>query len=294
MSDLHRLFPARLRGADLFTLDRNLGGLLRSQAGEAMVRHSAALTRFGAFAGGLADEEAEYTDRFAPPVLEPYDRDGVLVNRIRLNPLAERTDKEAYALGAVGLSFGAEPAPFLLTFAMGYLLSQSNLSLHCPVTMTGAVAYVLDRFGPPALRARYLGALTRMDGQALSGGTWATERQGGSDIGATTTRAVADGDAARLYGLKWFASNPAGGLSCDGAAGGRGARHGGARPLSRALRPSGWRGQCHSHPAAEGQARHPRRAHGRAGSRWRAGLSPRRAPARRPPHDGSADLQPDP
>ena len=213
MGDLHRLFPQPLRGANLFDLDKNLGGLLETEAAGAMGRHGAALTRFGTFAGGLADEEAEYTDRFAPPLLEPYDRDGVLVNRIRLNPLAERTYREVYALGAVGLNYTPEPAPFLLTFAMGYLLSQSNLSLHCPVTMTGAVAYVLDRFGPAPLRARYLDSLTRMDGQALSGGTWATERQGGSDVGATATRAVADGTDVRLYGLKWFASNCAGGLS---------------------------------------------------------------------------------
>lgn len=72
---------------------------------------------------------------------------------------------------------------------------------------------MLQRFAPEALRDRYLPRLTRMDGEALSGGTWATERQGGSDIGATTTRAVTDGEEARLYGLKWFASNPAGGLA---------------------------------------------------------------------------------
>jgi alkylation response protein AidB-like acyl-CoA dehydrogenase len=209
MSDLHRLYPERVRGTNLFTLDKILTDFLAAEAAP----HLAALERFGAFAGGPADEEAEYTDRHAPPVLEPYDRDGTLVNRIRLNPLAERTNRDVYALGAVGLSFGPQPACFLLHFAMGYLLSQANLSLHCPVTMTGAVAYVLDRFGPPALRARYLGELTRMDGGALAGGTWATERQGGSDVGATTTRAVGDGEDARLFGLKWFASNPAGGLS---------------------------------------------------------------------------------
>jgi alkylation response protein AidB-like acyl-CoA dehydrogenase len=217
MSDLPLQFPQALRGANLFALDRNLASYLEAEAGAAMGRHGEALFRFGAFAGGLADEEAEYTDRFAPPLLEPYDRAGALVNRIRLNPLAERANREVYELGAVGLNYGPDPAPFLLTFAMGYLLSQSNMSLHCPVTMTGAVAYVLDRFGPAALKARYLPALTRMDGKALTGGTWATERQGGSDVGATQTRAVAEGEPAggdvRLYGLKWFATNPAGGLS---------------------------------------------------------------------------------
>lgn len=212
MAGLEHEFPFPVRGTNLYVLDRNLKNFWR-YAPMDIAPWAAPLERFGQFAGGVADEEAEYTDRFAPPVLEPYDRDGTLVNHIRISPLAERVGREVYELGAVGLNYASDPAPFLVTFAMGYLLSQSNLSLHCPLTMTGAVAYVLDRFAPPPLRARHLSAVTRMDGQALSGGTWATERHGGSDVGATTTRAVLNGDEARLYGLKWFASNPAGGLA---------------------------------------------------------------------------------
>src|SRR5690606_38998072 len=48
---------------------------------------------------------------------------------------------------------------------------------------------------------------------ARSGGTWATEQHGGSDIGATTTVARPDGDAWRLTGLKWFTSNVNGGIA---------------------------------------------------------------------------------
>ena len=96
---------------------------------------------------------------------------------------------------------------------MGYLLSEADVALHCPVTMTGAVAYVLDRFAPRDTRTKYLSQLTRMDGAALSGGTWATELHGGSDIGATTTTARREGDHVRLNGLKWFTSNANGGLA---------------------------------------------------------------------------------
>jgi alkylation response protein AidB-like acyl-CoA dehydrogenase len=83
--------------------------------------------------------------------------------------------------------------------------------------MTGAVAYVLSRQGPAAVRDRYLPMLTRRDGEALTGGTWATELHGGSDIGGTTTVARPVGDQLgyhwRLSGLKWFASNANGGLA---------------------------------------------------------------------------------
>jgi alkylation response protein AidB-like acyl-CoA dehydrogenase len=52
-----------------------------------------------------------------------------------------------------------------------------------------------------------------MDGKALTGGTWATELHGGSDVGATTTTARHEGDHVRLNGLKWFTSNANGGLA---------------------------------------------------------------------------------
>jgi hypothetical protein len=99
--------------------------------------------------------------------------------------------RQVYEHGIVGLNHGPSAEPFLLTFAMGYLLAQSDISLHCPATLTGAVAYVLGRLAPPALRDRYLPDLIRQDGRAWTGATWATERQGGSDMGAATTMARA-------------------------------------------------------------------------------------------------------
>ena len=96
---------------------------------------------------------------------------------------------------------------------MGYVLAQADISLHCPVTLTGAVAYVLASHAPEAVRQRFLYDVVRMDGQAKTGGTWATEQHGGSDVGATTTVAVATGDGFALHGLKWFTSNANSGLA---------------------------------------------------------------------------------
>jgi len=96
---------------------------------------------------------------------------------------------------------------------MGYLLAQADISLHCPVTLTGAVAYVLKSHAPDAVRQRYLYDVIRMDGHAKTGGTWATEQHGGSDVGATTTVAIPSGDRFALHGLKWFTSNANSGLA---------------------------------------------------------------------------------
>jgi alkylation response protein AidB-like acyl-CoA dehydrogenase len=204
---------AEAQKRDLFRNDPNLQRLLKRSLGAGYSRWEPGLAEFGAWVGDVVDRAAAYTDRHAPPYLETYDAQGQVANRIIRNPAWVAASREAYERGVVGLNYMPDPAPFEVTFAMGYLLSQADVSLHCPVTMTGAVAYVLDRYGPPAVRAGYRERLTRMDGEALTGGTWATELHGGSDIGATTTTARPERDHWRLNGLKWFASNADGGLS---------------------------------------------------------------------------------
>lgn len=158
------------------------------------------------------DAQANYTDRYAPPALESYGRDGNLVNRIVANPTYDQQHQECYRRGIIGLPY-AENAPHLVSFAMGFLLSQADISLHCPVTLTGAVAYVLGYHAGEKLRAKYLHDVTRMDGLTKTGGTWATEKHGGCDVGATTTTAVRSGDHFALHGLKWFTSNANSGLA---------------------------------------------------------------------------------
>ncbi len=171
-----------------------------------MVEYGQPLAGFSRWTRTEVDAQANYTDRYAPPVLEAYDCAGEVVNHVVLNRWYDEQHTEVYRRGIVGLPY-LEKAPHLLTFAMGYLLSQSDISLHCPVTLTGAVAYVLAHHAPDDVRHRYLYDLVRTDGLGKTGGTWATEQHGGSDIGATTTKAIADGDVFRLHGLKWFTSN---------------------------------------------------------------------------------------
>jgi hypothetical protein len=158
------------------------------------------------------DAQANYTDRYASPALETYDRNGSVANRIVANPPYDMQHQEIYRRGAIGLPY-TESAPHLLSFAMGFLLSQADISLHCPVTLTGAVAYVLGYHASNDMRDKYLHELTRMDACTAAGGTWVTELHGGSDVGATTTTAVPQAGRFALHGLKWFASNANSGLA---------------------------------------------------------------------------------
>ena len=199
--------------AKMFETDPQLQRILSRIAPQAARRWHDHLARFGAWVAADVEPQAVYTDAAAPPFLVSFDRAGTPVNDVRTNPLWDAVSRGVYERGIVGLNYGPDPAPFAITFAMGYLLAQADLAVHCPATMTGAVAYVLSRFAPDGLRDRYLGRLTAMDGTALTGGTWATELHGGSDVGATTTTATPAGSHVLLDGLKWFTSNPVGGLA---------------------------------------------------------------------------------
>lgn len=177
-----------------------------------MAGYSQPLAEFHDWVLTEVDAQANYTDRYAPPGLETYDRNGEVVNRVVLNRWYDEQHQELYRRGIIGLPC-TEKAPHLLTFAMGYVLAQADISLHCPVTLTGAVAYVLSSHAPDVVRQKFLCDVVRMDGLAKTGGTWATEQHGGSDVGATTTTAIPRGDRFALHGLKWFTSNANSGLA---------------------------------------------------------------------------------
>lgn len=205
--------PPAIRGLNLFTTDRDLQRRLARRSPDLLPRFGDRLAEFGAWVGEAVEAQADYTSRHAPPRLESHDGSGAPAGRVVLNAEYRACHADAYRRGVVGLAFGPERAPHLLSFVMGGVLSQADVSLHCPVTLTGAVAWALDRLAPDLVRSHWLPQLTRMDGQALSGGTWATELHGGTDVAATTTVAEPDGAAWRLTGLKWFTSNAGAGVA---------------------------------------------------------------------------------
>lgn len=169
----------------------------------------AALSELGELTGTLIDEQAEYSDRHAPPRLESHDRDGQPANVVRYNPLYEEARRRVYSLGVVGRCYGDDALPPMFHFASVYVICQADTGLACPVTLTGATAHIVARYGTTTQQQRYLpGLAAREERPFLGGATWVTEVQGGSDVGAAETVAVAadDGDWL-LTGEKWFCSN---------------------------------------------------------------------------------------
>lgn len=171
------------------------------------------LQAFGELAANDIDERARHTDREGAPRLEKYDRLGEDISRVWVNEGYRKTVAETYGTGIVGYVHKDIPelgrkGNYVYSFAQGYLLSQSEPGFYCPVTLTMATAYLLEHYADEELKAKFLPHVAATgDIELFEGATFLTERQGGSDVGANTVRAVAEDGHYRLYGEKYFASN---------------------------------------------------------------------------------------
>ncbi len=215
MSDTASIRPETARwpvspdGLNLYDLDWNLQTFVDSAD---LALDPDMLSSFGAWVSGPLEAQARYSDRFAPPqavdFLTTAGVPGDKTKTIVFNPAYQEAQREAYRRGGVGLAYRGAKPDHKVSFVLGYLLSKSDISTHCPVTLTGAVAYILQKHASEEVREKYLPDLIRMDGHAKTGGTWVTEKHSGTNAGATTciARKAPDGTW-RLYGEKWFASN---------------------------------------------------------------------------------------
>jgi alkylation response protein AidB-like acyl-CoA dehydrogenase len=203
-------------GRNLFTSDPALLSLAQLYIPAPLLEHlSPHLHCLGAMAGGRLDALAAAADQ-NKPVMHHRTRTGEDRQRIEKNPAYTEMERLAFAeLGIAALSHRGgvldwpDPMPPAAKYLLVYLFVQAEFGLMCPVSMTDSLARTLRRFGDPALVARYLPALTSQDMDGLAqGAMFMTEAAAGSDIAATTVRALPDGDDWRLWGEKWFCSNP--------------------------------------------------------------------------------------
>ena len=197
-------------GLDWYATDPNLRLLLDRHLPDDSDRSFAEehVARYGQLCGGPIAVRAEITDKHGP-VLERYDHWGFEVDRIVHHFTWEESKADLVRAGFTGLPYHAgRPVPAVLTAAMCYLVSQAETAIYCGLGMTSGAADIVERYAPEPVRDELLRRLTSMDpDEAWEGGMFLTERQGGSDVGANTTRAVRDGDEWRLYGEKFFCSN---------------------------------------------------------------------------------------
>jgi alkylation response protein AidB-like acyl-CoA dehydrogenase len=202
-------------GMNFYRADPALADLLRIYLPEALFRHvEPHLDRLGQLAGGHLDECARLADRHTP-ILHQRDRFGRDVQWIEYHPAYRELERAAFGefgIHAMSIREGilGWPAsyPVVAKHAFTFLFNQAEFGLGCPINVTDGCAKLLANFGSEELKARYLDGLTQTDmGKLTQGGQFMTEKEGGSDVGTLTTRALPEGGHWRLHGEKWFCSN---------------------------------------------------------------------------------------
>ena len=220
LSDLptHRVEnqPPPLVDVDLYAADPGLQAAVdRSGAGWAGER----LHAMGEAAGSAEVlEKGDLANRH-PPELHAFDRYGHRIDQVEFHPAYHDLLGLGLRAGAGSVAWTAEqPGGHTAHAAMEYLLTQAEAGVCCPVTMTYASVPTIRQ--NPALAAEWLPRILNpaYDGRAVPAsakgcatiGMAMTEKQGGSDVRANTTRADPTGVEGEyaLTGHKWFCSAP--------------------------------------------------------------------------------------
>ncbi len=152
------------------------------------------------------------------PELRTHDRYGNRIDEVAFHPSWHRLMEVAVGHGLHGEPW-REPRPgaHVARAAKFYVWSQVESGHGCPISMTYASIPVLRRrpdlaalFEPVLTSTVYEPALKPLrEKRGALCGMAMTEKQGGSDVRANTTRAEPfDGDTYALTGHKWFCSAP--------------------------------------------------------------------------------------
>jgi putative acyl-CoA dehydrogenase len=222
---------------NLFTTDRALQEAVRREG--APPAATAALADAGAALGTAQNfEHARLANRYTP-VLQSFNAQGERIDSIEFHPswhvLMQGIAARGYHTGPWAMVDGRAIPGAHVARAAGYLMqAQVECGTLCPTTMTyGAVAAMrrdarLARDWLPRLLTREYDPRDIPIAHKRGGliGMGMTEKQGGSDVRANTSRAQRSADGSyRITGHKWFFSAPQcdahlvlaqteGGLSC--------------------------------------------------------------------------------
>ncbi|KEI72066.1 acyl-CoA dehydrogenase [Endozoicomonas elysicola] len=156
------------------------------------------------------------------PQLRTHDRFGHRVDQVDFHPAYHQLMKAAIENGLPSLPWqGSQTGAHMARAAMMYLHNQVEAGTCCPLTMTFAAAPALNQ--QPDVASRWLPLINSRqydpdnkpwyEKSGVTIGMAMTEKQGGTDVRANTTRAAplgkkGPGQLYALTGHKWFCSAP--------------------------------------------------------------------------------------
>jgi putative acyl-CoA dehydrogenase len=204
-------------GINLFSSDPALGALVEGIP-QAVVDQ---LGKHGAVWGSPETFELGRIANQLPPVLKTHDPNGVRIDSIEFHPAYHALMRRSVAAGlhaSVWDAANGEGAVRTVARAARLFMTAQVESGHvCPMTMTNASVAALahapelaDRW-LPVIRSRQYDSSARplAEKSGVTIGMGMTEKQGGSDVSATMTRAEDSRDGLyRITGHKWFMSAP--------------------------------------------------------------------------------------
>ncbi|WP_157266295.1 isovaleryl-CoA dehydrogenase [Azohydromonas aeria] len=216
----HEVFnqSSELADVDAFAGHRPLQEALRALAPGLDLAPLHALGR--EVGSGAMLTQARLAHRF-PPRLRSFDGAGRRIDEVEFHPAYHALMHSAASHGLQAAPWARGPGAHLLRAAGFLLFNGLEAATMCPVSMSYAATpalrgnpAVFETFGPglcaPAYDPRPLPGPRKA---GLTMGMGMTEKQGGSDLRANTSRAEFDQDTAwgrcyRLTGHKWFFSAP--------------------------------------------------------------------------------------
>jgi putative acyl-CoA dehydrogenase len=221
-----------LEDVDLFSTDRALVESLEREGG---ARSVDAVRDFGKAMGSKEVIQWGFDANRNPPVLRTHDRNGRRVDEVDFHPAWHELMRLSVSHRLHCLPWSdPRPGAHVARAAMMYIAAQVEAGHGCPISMTYAAVPALRK--QPEVWAEWKARICTADYDrrfmpatektGVLFGMAMTEKQGGSDVRAITTRAVPVGSGVyAIEGHKWFCSAPMcdaflvlakapGGLSC--------------------------------------------------------------------------------
>jgi len=206
--------PPPLEDYNLFETNPPLQEALEREGGGGW---SEQVTAYGTEMGRAETiEDGRLANKHLPEFM-PFDRYGGRIDEVQFHPSYHRMLKRGLEAGIASNPWGDTPGGHVAHTALHYLHSQIEPGTGCPITMTYAAVPALKTDAD--LAAEWLPRITgsgydpasrpAAEKSAATIGMAMTEKQGGSDVRANTTKAYGlGGSEYELTGHKWFCSAP--------------------------------------------------------------------------------------